>query len=99
MERVYLRLLIMCATVYAIRLFPFLLLRREIKSRFFRSFLHYVPYVTLAVMTFPAIVTATGSMAAGAAALAVGIAAAWMGGNLIVVATCCCIAALLFGLI
>ena len=95
---VYARILLMCATVYGIRVLPFLIFRKEIKSRYIRSFLHYVPYVTLAVMTFPAIVTATDHVAAGIGALIVGVAAAWFGGNLIVVAACCCLAVLVTGL-
>lgn len=61
-----------------------------IKSRFLRSFLFYVPYVTLAVMTFPSIVHATNSPIAGLAALVLGIAAAWFGANLFQVAVGCC---------
>ena len=95
---VYARILLMCATVYAVRVLPFLIFRREIKNRFVRSFLHYVPYVTLAVMTFPAIITATDHISGGIAALLVGVAAAWSGGNLIVVAACCCLAVLITGL-
>ncbi len=56
----YLYIAIMALTTYAIRVLPLTLIRKPIKSRFLRSFLYYVPYVTLAVMTFPAITTATG---------------------------------------
>jgi len=97
-DSIYAKILIMFLTVYAIRLAPFLFLRHEIKNRFIRSFLYYVPYVTLAVMTFPAIVTATENIWSGAAALAVGLAAAWLGGNLFIVASCCCAAVLVSGL-
>ena len=68
---VYLSLLIMCLTVYCIRMLPFLVFRKEITNPWLRSFLYYVPYVTLAVMTFPAIITATGNIWSGIAALAV----------------------------
>ena len=60
-----------------IRVLPLLVFRRPIKNRFLRSFFYYVPYVTLAVMTFPAIVHATASPVAGAAALIAGIVLAW----------------------
>ena len=93
------KLLVMVLTLYAIRLLPFLFLRKEIKNKYIKSFLTYVPYVTLAIMTFPAIVTATGNMVSGIAALVVGVIVAWFGGILIVVASCCCVAALLTGLI
>ena len=66
------------------------LIRKPIKNRFIQSFLYYVPYVTLAVMTFPAIVNATQSPAAGAMALVVGIAAAWFGASLFQVSVACC---------
>ena len=66
----YLYIAIMALTTYAIRVLPLTLIRKPIKSRFLRSFLYYVPYVTLAVMTFPAITTATGSPVAGACAMA-----------------------------
>ena len=80
----------MCGTVYMIRLLPLLFLRKPITNRFVRSFLFYVPYVTLAVMTFPAIVQATDTPVAGAVALVVGIIAAWFGASLFQVAAACC---------
>ena len=79
------------AVIYAVRVLPLTLIRRPIRSRFLRSFLYYVPYVTLAVMTFPAIVEATAVPAAGIAALVVGVVAALLGGGLITVAAACCI--------
>ena len=85
-----LAVLIAFVTIYAVRVLPLTLIRRPIRSRFIRSFLHYVPYVTLAVMTFPAIIYATDSLAAGIAALAVGVIVAWFRGSLIQVAAACC---------
>ena len=73
---------VMFAVSYAIRILPLTLIRKPIENQFIQSFLYYVPYVTLAVMTFPAIVNATQSPLAGAAALVVGIPAAWMGAGL-----------------
>ena len=73
-----------------IRELPLTLIRKPIKNRFIQSFLYYVPYVTLAVMTFPAIVNATQNPLAGAAALVVGIAAAWFGASLFQVSVACC---------
>ena len=69
---------------------PLLVLRRPIQNRFLRSFFYYVPYVTLSVMTFPAIVNATASPIAGAAALIAGIVLAWIGANMITVSAACC---------
>ena len=75
---------------YLIRVLPLTLIRRPIKNRFIRSFLYYVPYVTLAVMTFPAIVEATQSPIAGIIALAVGIILSYFGAGLFPVACACC---------
>ena len=86
----YIYILIMAAVTYAIRALRLTLIRRPIENHFVHSFLHYVPYVTLAVMTFPAILTATQSPAGGAAALAAGILAAWLGAGLLPVAAICC---------
>ncbi len=75
---------------YLIRVLPLTLIRKPIKNRFIRSFLYYVPYVTLAVMTFPAIVQATQSPIAGIIALAVGIILSLIGAGLFPVACACC---------
>ena len=99
MHNNWLYILIAFAVIYAIRVLPLTLIRKPLKSRFLRSFLYYVPYVTLAVMTFPAIVEATMLPAAGIAALAVGIVAALLGGSLITVAGACCAAVFLIELI
>ena len=88
--RNYIYILICFAVIYLIRVLPLTLIRKRIENRFIRSFLYYVPYVTLAVMTFPAIVEATASPIAGIAALIVGIVAALLGGSLLTVACACC---------
>ena len=80
----------MCLITAVIRILPLLVLRRPIRNRFLRSFFYYVPYVTLSVMTFPAIVNATASPIAGAAALIAGIVLAWIGANMITVSAACC---------
>ena len=90
MTNTWLYILIMAVVIYAIRSLPLTLIRKPIRSVFVQSFLYYVPYVTLAVMTFPAIVNATQSPAAGAMALVVGIAAAWFGASLFQVSVACC---------
>lgn len=100
MERnIYLYLAVMALVVYAIRVLPLTLFRFQIRSRFFRSFLFYVPYVTLAVMTFPAMVEAARSPVAGAAALVSGIVLAWLGAGLFPVAVSCCAVVFLLELI
>ena len=83
-------LAIMILTTNLIRILPVTLIRGKIRNRFIRSFLYYVPYVTLAVMTVPAIIDAAGTPMAGFIALAGGIAAAWFGLGLFPVALICC---------
>ena len=86
----YIYIAVMALVSYTIRILPLTLIRKPIKNRFIQSFLYYVPYVTLAVMTFPAIVNAPQSPAAGAMALVAGIAAAWLGASLFQVSVTCC---------
>lgn len=83
-------ILVASAVTLAIKILPLTLIRGEIKNVMVRSFLHYVPYVTLAVMTFPAIVHATQSPISGALALVAGISTAWFGASLFKVALVCC---------
>lgn len=87
----YLYILTMTCSVYLIRALPLTLIRGEIKNVTVRSFLFYVPYVTLAVMTFPAILEATQSVWSAAAALAAGIALAWCGAGLFQVSVLSCV--------
>ncbi len=84
---------------YLIRVLPLTLIRKPIENRFIKSFLFYVPYVTLAVMTFPAIIHETQTPWAGAIALAIGIVTAWHGLSLFQVASCCCVAVFIIELI
>ena len=86
----YVYILAMALTTYLIRVLPLTIFRKPIRSRFLRSFLYYVPYVTLSLMTFPAITTVTQSPLAGAAAMAVGILSAWLGLGLFPVSLLCC---------
>ena len=83
-------ILIASAVTLAIKILPLTLIRGEIRNRTIRSFLYYVPYVTLAVMTFPAIIYATQSPLSGWLALMAGIMAAWFGASLFKVALLCC---------
>lgn len=95
----YVYIVLIALVTYALRALPLTLIRKPITSLFIRSFLYYVPYVTLAVMVFPAILTATGSVYAGAAAMAVAVILALTGKGLVTVAACACVAAFLVGLI
>ena len=89
-HNIYLYILVCAGVSFAIRELPLTLIRKPIRNRFLRSFLYYVPYVTLSVMTFPSILQATESPAAGLCALVFGTAAAWFGANLFQVAVGCC---------
>lgn len=86
----YLYIAVMALVTYLIRVLPLTLIRREIKNRTLRSFLYYVPYVTLAVMTFPAMLYATNSIWSGLLAFAAAIVVALRGGSLIHVALVAC---------
>ena len=90
MHSTYIYIAIMFLVTYLIRVLPLTLVRKKIRSVYIRSFLYYVPYVTLTVMTFPAIVQATQSPLAGALALVLGIALAFNGASLFTVAASCC---------
>lgn len=90
-HNIYLYILVAGIVSTLIRVLPLTLIRRKIRNPFIRSFLYYVPYVTLAVMTFPAIITAPQIPLAGILALIVGIVAAWRGVNMVGIAALCCI--------
>ena len=96
--RVLIYILIMILVTNGIRVLPITLIRKPIKNRFIRSFLYYVPYVTLAVMTFPAIMEATQSPIAGLTALVLGILAAFFGLGLLPVSIICCVVVFLIEL-
>lgn len=91
MKSNYIYIIVTALVSYAIRVLPLTLIRRPIKNKFIQSFLYYVPFVTLAVMTFPAILHATQSPISGAVALAAGIVAAWFGAGLFPVSVICCL--------
>ena len=82
---IYLYILTMALTTYLIRVLPLTIFRKPIKSRFLRSFLHYVPYACLTAMTFPAILSSTASIISGAAALIVAVVLAYRGKSLLMV--------------
>lgn len=88
----YVYILVMALTTYLIRMLPLTLFQKEIKSRFLRSFLAYVPCACLAAMTFPAILYATNSVFSGLAGLVVAVLLAFFGKSLVTVAACSCAA-------
>ena len=82
---IYTYIFTMALTTYLIRVLPLTLFRKPIRSRFVRSFLHYVPYACLTAMTFPAILSSTESILSGGAALIVGVILAYRGKSLLTV--------------
>jgi len=96
---VYLYILVMAGVTYMIRLIPLIFMRKEIKNVYIRSFLYYVPYVTLAVMTFPAILSATASLWSAMAGFSVAIILAYRGGSLFKVSILACLSVFIFELI
>lgn len=95
---IYISILSAFFVSYLIRVLPLTLIRKPITNRFLKSFLFYVPYVTLSVMTFPAIVQATQSPIAGIAALVIGIVISYLGAGLFPVACICCAVVFIFEL-
>ena len=89
-KNIFIYIFIMAAVTYLIRMLPLALIKRKITNTFFKSFLYYVPYVTLAVMTFPAILSATESVWSAFAAFACAVAVAYFGMSLPAVAAVAC---------
>lgn len=96
---IYLYILVMAGVTYLIRLLPLTLIRREIKNTYIRSFLFYVPYVTLAVMTFPAILSSTESIWSAIAGFLTAVILAYRGQGLFKVSLAACVAVFLVELI
>ena len=84
--RFILYLITMAGVTYLVRMIPLVFCRKKIKSRFIRSFLYYVPYTVLSVMTFPAILFATSSMISAVVGTAVALLLAFMRKSLLTVA-------------
>ena len=93
--KVYIYILVMAVTTYLIRALPLTLLKKPIRNRFLKSFLHYVPTACLTAMTFPAILYATEHTLSGVMGLIVGVLLAMKKKSLIVVAVASCAAVFL----
>ena len=91
-HNIYIYILVMAGVTYLIRMLPITLVRKEITSPFVRSFLYYVPYSCLAAMTFPAILSSTGSLVSALAGFAAAIIAALKEKSLLTVALLACAA-------
>lgn len=96
--KVALYIFVMAFVTYLIRMIPFTLFRKKIKSRFFRSFLYYIPFTVLAAMTIPEIFYSTGEILTAAVGTAVAVILAYCNLPLIVVALAAAAAAFVCGL-
>ena len=95
----FLYLLIMAGVTYLVRMIPLVLIKKKVTNRFIRSFLYYVPYSVLAVMTVPAIFSATSYLISAVIGFAVALILAYMEKSLIVVASSACAAVLVTELV
>lgn len=95
MNHMILQIIVMTLVTYAVRIIPLVLITKPIKNRFIRSFLHYVPYASLAVMTFPTMIHATNSLYSGILAFVTGLVLTWHNASLPKTAAACCLVVLL----
>lgn len=95
----FLYLIVMAGVTYLVRMLPLVFFRKKIKSRFVRSFLYYIPYTVLSVMTFPAIFYSTGSLWSALVGTAVGVVLAFLGRGLLTVAAGSAVSVLIASLI
>ena len=87
----------MAITTYLIRMLPMTLFRRKIRSRFARSFFHYIPYAVLAAMLIPAVFFSTGNLLTAIVGFAVGVILSLSGRSLLTTVILSCLAAYLVG--
>ena len=90
MPNFWLYLLTMAGITYLIRMLPLVLMKKKIKNRFVLSFLYYIPYAVLSVMTIPAIFTSTTYVIAAVAGFAVAMLLSYFEKSLVVVAASSC---------
>lgn len=91
----FIYLIATAGTTYLVRMLPLVLMKGKITNRFLLSFLHYIPYAVLSVMTIPAIFSATGDLRTAAAGFVVAMVLSWKGRSLLIVAAAACAAVLL----
>ena len=89
--KVYLYIAVMAIVTYIIRMVPLVLIRKKIENKFLQSFLYYVPFVTLAVMTFPAVLGATDSLWSALAGFIVAVILALLNQSLFTVSISACL--------
>ncbi len=99
MNNFWIYLLVMAGVTYAVRVIPLVLAKKKIKNKFAVSFLHYVPYAVLSVMTVPAIFYATSSKLSAAVGFCAAVIAAYREQGLLKVAAISCAAVFITELI
>lgn len=92
-------IIVMAGVTYLIRMIPFTVFRKKIKSRFIQGVLYYIPYSVLSAMTFPAIFYSTSDTVTAIAGTIVAIVLAYFKLPLTVVALSACVTAFITGLI
>ena len=92
-------ILVMAGVTYLIRMTPFVLFRKRIRSHFVQSLLYYLPYCVLSAMTIPAVFSSTGSILTAVCGLVVAVLLAFLRQSLLVVALGASLAAYLAGLV
>lgn len=90
-NNIYLYILVMATVTYLIRVLPLTLIKKKIENVYFKSFLYYVPYVTLSVMTFPAILSATNSIYSAWGGFIIALILAWKKQSLFKVSIFACL--------
>lgn len=87
-------LIVTAGVTYLVRMLPLVLMKGRITNRFLLSFLHYIPYAVLSVMTIPTIFSATGDPRTAAVGFLAALVLAWRGRSLVQVAAAACAAVL-----
>lgn len=91
-ENFLIYLVVMAGITYLIRMIPLVLVKKKIKNRFIYSFLYYIPYAVLSVMTIPAIFYSVEHKISAVIGFLAALAAAYFEKSLVVVAACSCAA-------
>ena len=99
MHNIWIYMIIMAVVTYAIRMLPLVFGRKEIKNKFIRSFLYYVPYVCLAAMTFPAVLSSTSFLLSAIVGFVVALILAYFERSAIIVMLCSCVAVMVVEMI
>ncbi len=90
MSNFFLYLLVCAGVTYLIRMLPLVLIKKKIHNQFLLSFLYYIPFAVLAVMTIPAIFSSTSSVLSAVIATVAAVILAYFEKSLLTVAAVSC---------